>query len=958
MEMNTPEIQTIFDAFSQKAEPEFFKYFEGKIKELNHFIASYEKHFSKLEAAIDEQADLVERVKAHNTFKENVLKSLLAYQQDLQTGDFNNLFADFIREAENEINQLDESITGERNKAIPFRNMARFYLLHQFAENAREIFRKAMQGKSRALVALWEFDAACDNAFQPLLMRKADNEPDDVKDISLPDNPFKHLKQENKALLQKIKTETRNISHQVFHAFDETFKNALPKKRSKSGFKQHKLNKQQQIINAAYASETGKWKNTHHVLLDDWAVDVEITQLYYSVYDQYHLLKSNADTLISQRIDKSFSDIRSFITNSGKRIEKSPASSKKTAEVLGAERDKIGKDLVDKILARSAETFTNCFSEDFEVFQEKVMDLAGKVSDKRGFIRSKDFDQGINDSEISNISPRELLKVEAIPHFRENVDILKTQIDGHLEKVRLTLLSLGTVCDFNLESALIYLNEPEKTVKEAAAIALEGYERALNQLEEAQGLILEIQNSIGDDLRDAVNNFNGKIQKLKNTDNLFELNVTVARIKTIEHSKQLRKRGLRYIRELFPNIIALLKKSWEHFTVFIREARKKAGFLKEKSVVSFELSEFLNEARQALNKLPFVYQRLYQIQPTHEDRFFVNRDKELGLLKRSYENWEKERFITCAVVGEKGSGTTSLINYFLRNVPSGISITKHTLGEKIYTSGQYFSFMNALLETSGIDSSEKLIEFINASPDRRIIILENLQHMFLKKVHGFEAMKLLFELMAHTSRKVMWVGIYTPVSWEYLDKTIAVSNYFTDEIRLVKMSDDIIREIIYKRNRLSGYQIRFLPTGEITRSKSFQKLDGPGKQRFLERQFFYNLNQLANGNISLAQLYWLRSTSSVDDRAIIISMVGRLDYSFIKDLTGHSLFALQVLLLHDGLTLEDFAKSMNESVTVCRNLLIPMLEKGFLIRPKQKFNINPIIYKPVTDYLSSRNFIH
>jgi hypothetical protein len=149
MEMKTREIQTIFDAFSQKAEPEFFKYFEGNIKELNHFIASYEKHFGKLEAAMDEQADLVERIKARKTFKEHVLKSLLAYQEDLQTGDFNTLFADFIREAENEINQLDENITGERNKAIPFRNMARYFLIHQFAENALEIIQAGDAGKKQ-----------------------------------------------------------------------------------------------------------------------------------------------------------------------------------------------------------------------------------------------------------------------------------------------------------------------------------------------------------------------------------------------------------------------------------------------------------------------------------------------------------------------------------------------------------------------------------------------------------------------------------------------------------------------------------------------------------------------------------------------------------------------------------------------------------------------------------------
>lgn len=247
---------------------------------------------------------------------------------------------------------------------------------------------------------------------------------------------------------------------------------------------------------------------------------------------------------------------------------------------------------------------------------------------------------------------------------------------------------------------------------------------------------------------------------------------------------------------------------------------------------------------------------------------------------------------------------------------------------------------------------------LNDGPGTRIIVLENLQHMFLKKVNGFDNMKMFFELMSHTSKKVLWIGAYTPASWEYLDKTISISNYFTEEIFLEKLNDETIREIIFKRNRLSGYQLNFIPSGEIALSKSFQKFDDAEKQQYLQKQFFTSLNKMANGNISLAQLYWLRSTQSVDEQSISIGMINKLDFSFIKKLPGNSLFVLQVLLLHDGLTLENYATAMNEPESVSRNQLIPMLEKGLLIRPRQKFNINPIIYKQVSDYLSSRNFIH
>ncbi|MDA3946952.1 MAG: hypothetical protein PF439_09780 [Helicobacteraceae bacterium] len=89
-----------------------------------------------------------------------------------------------------------------------------------------------------------------------------------------------------------------------------------------------------------------------------------------------------------------------------------------------------------------------------------------------------------------------------------------------------------------------------------------------------------------------------------------------------------------------------------------------------------------------------------------------------------------------------------------------------------------------------------------------------------------------------------------------------------------------------------------------------------------------------------------------------IKEIDDFDYSFIKNLSSEALFTMQALILHDGLTINDFAVVMHESITESRKILMPMLERGLLIQPHEKYNINPAIYKPVYDYLSSKNFIH
>lgn len=115
---------------------------------------------------------------------------------------------------------------------------------------------------------------------------------------------------------------------------------------------------------------------------------------------------------------------------------------------------------------------------------------------------------------------------------------------------------------------------------------------------------------------------------------------------------------------------------------------------------------------------------------------------------------------------------------------------------------------------------------------------------------------------------------------------------------------------------------------------------------------------MSSGNISLAQLYWLQSTQLASDDEIHLSPISEFDFSFVKNLSNDDLFTMQALIIHDGLELDDFAKVMGKSISFARNILTPMLEKGLLIRPKNKYNINPIIFRPVANYLASRNFVN
>lgn len=394
----------------------------------------------------------------------------------------------------------------------------------------------------------------------------------------------------------------------------------------------------------------------------------------------------------------------------------------------------------------------------------------------------------------------------------------------------------------------------------------------------------------------------------------------------------------------------------EFFKNRFEQLKKILGIVDKKAPISFELSEFMQETESALQELPKNYKKLYEFVPAGA-HFFVNRQKELQKLEDSFANWTKNRFVTCAIIGENGCGVTSMLDSFLDTIPQTDTI-RGELHDKIFTQDDYFNYFNSLLGTKNIATNKELIDHLNDTQSAKIVILENLHHMFLKKVGGFKSIKMLFELISYTTKKVLWIGVFTPETWSYLDKTISISNYFTSGIIMEPLDKENIQEIIFKRNEYENITIEFLPKDESLKSMTFEKLEDDEKQAFLSEKFFKQLHKLSNGNISLAMLYWVRAIEKIDEKFVYVRGIDDLDYSFIKNLSYEALFALQALILHDGLTLNDFSIVMNEPHEECRKMLMPMLEKGLLIQPRKKFNINPAIYKHIHDHLSSKNYIH
>ncbi|ASB47668.1 ATP-binding protein [Alkalitalea saponilacus] len=847
-----------------------------------------------------------------------------------------------------------KDITVYRVRRIPFNQILSYHTYGRLHQKQIEFLDELLTQYTKVFLELWEQDMFLDKHCKSTLGKSED-------DISLNfEDKWPEIRKatRRKDLLQEFEIAVEKNIKNVFLQVDELYNLSdtlyLPNGKYKTRVVDAYCNRIHGHCNGILQG----WNRSWLTLLDDWTLDVEISLLYLSVFHEYYEFEKVTHDYIHGELEEGYAAVEQFINQSRERFEKCEGQKKSVLQLVAKERKLAASEFVDKHITHLTEKLAICFKSDYRQLLLKFKAEINKVSEKRTFVSERKYACPVQENDVNSISPRGLLSFEALPVFVADAEKIMAMVEQNLEEARIKLTGLGSVWDFSLESAAMMLNETKGTACEAIISAKEGTVRALELLSESQAIVENTGKAISSDFGVTINRFNDQIQKLTNSESIFELNLKIARIKTLERSKEFRKKVVNGFKTAIPVATEFVKSNYKKIKSGTDKLQYRIGLKHESVGLAFELYEFINDTSEGLRKLPFVYQRLYQLTPVSEARFFVGREEELNTLTEALNNWRKDRFITIAVVGEKGSGVTSLLNRFLNEKIQEKDIYRVTLSEKIHTTNRYFDFFTELFGVEErFESNEQIIDYLINKDSQSVVVIENLHHFYLKKVNGFDDLMLLFDLMSNTMKKVLWIGAFTKHAWRYLDKTIHVSGYFTSIVHLQDMQPDVMEEIISRRNNISGYRLHFDDDEDIIYQKRYKNSDEKAQQEMLRKNFFRKLTRLSYGNISLAQLYWLRLTRKVTEREIKMGNVKEIDFSFVKDLGADELFVLQTIVLHDGLSTQDYIQITGKSENSARNILVPMLEKGLLIRPKTKYNVNPIVFSPVVRHLQSRNFI-
>jgi len=353
-------------------------------------------------------------------------------------------------------------------------------------------------------------------------------------------------------------------------------------------------------------------------------------------------------------------------------------------------------------------------------------------------------------------------------------------------------------------------------------------------------------------------------------------------------------------------------------------------------------------------ELPAIYRRLFRFEAVRDPRFLVGREREMGAIAEARSFWEAGRPVALLIVGERGSGKTSLISCALRRSLDGLEVIRGEFGERLITESQLRDFLARLL---GVGDPAELERFL--AERRRVIILEELERTFLRQVGHYAAIRTLQRMIAATCSSTLWILVTNQVAFQYLDAAVNLGDSFSHRINAASINREALRQAILLRHNLSGLRLQFaLPPsqrGPLKRLTGF--IQG---QADAETIFFDTLAKESAGIFRTAFDIWLGQIESVQAGVLSMNPLVSPNLSPVIDaLDLADLFTLVAVLQHGSLTPEEHATIFQKSVAASRSQMDELVARE-IIEPdpgRPGFRVRPEALRVVHEALYRRNLL-
>lgn len=702
--------------------------------------------------------------------------------------------------------------------------------------------------------------------------------------------------------------------------------------------------------------EFERWKNSRLALGDDWALSDEVFEMdLQSVIRVEELIgisnKRVRNEILNKldELDSYLKEVRTQLKNSTTKSGLSSELKKLSYQAKKKLENHLITDLVDAVINQN-------FAGLVSGIENNLNQYIDKLSDKRSIANAESYAQPLGSDKISRIDPREIVRYSVQPVLNRDMAGFTKSINKLQAELIRKASNIGQTLKFGLEAGIDQVKSSDEELDVILKNLDDAMERTIGRSTEFRELSNKLEETFIDESRTLAGDLISGTSFLTINQNVIDLRIKLVRAKALERSrtwrKNIRSKAVSFIKQGLVEI----RKAYHYVRDKVFQVQKFTG-ITSSAAANSKISVFLTRSWNSINELPYFYQRLFNLDPVTDPSLFTGRQKEAAAVKYAYDLWLDGAYSNIAVIGEIGSGKTSLVNNFLQKNEIIYPVKRMKLTSVTDKPSDIYSFFCKALEEKSITNRESFLKYIEDLPSRHLFVLRNAERLFIKRIGGFEAIKEFMEILTLTNRKVLWIVTFDRYAWSYLKATVGIHDHFEYESVLEELDDTSLRNAIEVRNQISGYNVFYKPTEADLENKAYLKLDEAGRQEMLSERFFKLLKRFCRSSISLALIVWMIAAREKDEETIEVSFIERPDLSFVANLSRVKVFILHLLTLQGSLSIDTMASSLNLDTRTIRMESRSMYEDGILQSEDDVFLINPIIYRYIVQMLREKNLI-
>lgn len=371
-----------------------------------------------------------------------------------------------------------------------------------------------------------------------------------------------------------------------------------------------------------------------------------------------------------------------------------------------------------------------------------------------------------------------------------------------------------------------------------------------------------------------------------------------------------------------------------------------------------ENSEDLTET--GTRPLPDEYLSWFSTDKDGDENLWIqSKNQRLEEIQVELDEWLRDTSEehSLAIYGDKGIGKTQVLRHleeYLNNHENKPEVMIASIPPKLSTKTEVLKFLGQLVAGKELSDVYELLD-IDRELQKKVIILDDAQNLFLTHFGGLRAIEAFFEALNVRTDNIFWVASFSTYSWIYLNQVFHKNKYFRTVFRIKGFSDEELQDYILRRHERTGFTLSY---ADIIRAVN-TKYNGT-EVSYVENMFFRLLWEQSQGNPELAEKLWIKSLKPIYGKRLKVGLPLIKTYPILHKLADEALFVLSALMRHENLTTPEIIQVTDMKEGVVRHALRIGLENDFLIRDDgdKRYRFSVEGQYSVLNLLKAKNFIY